>query len=434
MGVKEYLVDKKKEIKDIEVKERENEITKTKSFATVIVGPRRAGKSFFLYHIIKKENLDESSYLFVNFEDYDVKFEKKEEKTKIVKYHIEEYKKEPEFIFLDEIQNLENWESFLYSLIEKKRYYIFVTGSNSKVLSKEIATQLRGRCITKVIFPFNFREFLRLKGLKIEEHISSYEISKIKGYLKDFLLFSGFPTLLMEKIKPKQFFQDYVDVVIYRDLVERYSIQNVFLLKYLIIRAISQFSSEISLNKIYNELKSQGIKVGKSNIYLYISYLEDVMFSFLLRKFSFREREHYLSIPKIYLCDQGFPNFLLKTKISENFGKLMENCVFLELKKNEIESKNISLFYFKDYQQNEVDFLIKENLEIKQLIQVTYASSKDEIERREIKSLIKASELLKCNDLLIITWDYEDEIKENNKVIKCIPLWKWLLNFGSARS
>jgi predicted AAA+ superfamily ATPase len=94
----------------------------------------------------------------------------------------------------------------LYSLIEKKRYHIFVTGSNSKVLSKEIATQLRGRCITKVIFPFNFREFLRLKGLKLEEHISSYEISKIKGYLKDFLLFSGFPTLLMEKIKPKQFF------------------------------------------------------------------------------------------------------------------------------------------------------------------------------------------------------------------------------------
>jgi predicted AAA+ superfamily ATPase len=106
----------------------------------------------------------------------------------------------------------------------------------------------------------------------------------------------------------------------------------------------------------------------------------------------------------------------------------MENLVCVELfRKKSYWYKNTEIFYFKDYQQNEVDFVIKEGLKIKQLIQVTYASGKDEIERREIKSLIKASELLKCKDLLIITWDYEDELKADNKIIKCLPLWKWLL-------
>jgi predicted AAA+ superfamily ATPase len=105
----------------------------------------------------------------------------------------------------------------------------------------------------------------------------------------------------------------------------------------------------------------------------------------------------------------------------------MENLVFLELKKLELGNLIEGIFYWKDYQQNEVDFVIKEGLRIKQLIQVTYASSKDEIEKREIKALLKASELLNCKDLLIITWDYEDEIKVNNKVVKCLPLWKWFL-------
>ncbi|MEM5831649.1 MAG: DUF4143 domain-containing protein, partial [Candidatus Aenigmatarchaeota archaeon] len=106
---------------------------------------------------------------------------------------------------------------------------------------------------------------------------------------------------------------------------------------------------------------------------------------------------------------------------------LMENCVFLQLKRKTSENPLAEIYYWKDYQQNEVDFVLKEGLKIEQLIQVTYASSKDEIEKREIKALVKASELLKCKNLLTITWDYEDELKVNNKKIKCISLWKWLL-------
>jgi predicted AAA+ superfamily ATPase len=426
MGIKQYLLDKKKEIKELEVKEREGEIEKTKSFATTVIGPRRAGKSFFLYYITKKEGLEDSSYTFINFEDDEVKTAKRDEKVKLIEYHLEEYKREPTFIFLDEIQSLEGWESFLYSLIEKKRYSIFVTGSNSRFLSKEVATQLRGRALTKVILPFSFREYLKLKDFSLPKHSSSYDISKVKGYLRDYLLFSGFPSLLLENIKPKQFFSDYLDVVIFKDLVERYNIENLFVMRFLMRKAISQFAKEFSINKVYNELKAENIKVGKGILYSYFSYLEDVMFSFLLRKFSFSERQSLLSLPKIYLCDQGFPNFSLSTKTSEDFGRVMENSVFLELKKKELENKNLSLFYFKSNNE-EVDFVVKDGFDVKQLIQVTFTSNKDEVEDREIKSLVKASNLLKCNNLLVISWDYEDEITVDKKRIKFIPLWEWLL-------
>ncbi|MEM5874724.1 MAG: DUF4143 domain-containing protein, partial [Candidatus Aenigmatarchaeota archaeon] len=138
----------------------------------------------------------------------------------------------------------------------------------------------------------------------------------------------------------------------------------------------------------------------------------------------FKVKEMKKSPKKVYCIDTGIIN-AISVKFSKEIGKLMENLVFLELKRKGLK-ENFSIFYGQ-FNNNEVDFLIKNGLEIKQLIQVTYASSKDEIEKREIKALLKASELLKCENLLIITWDYEDELKIENKSIKCIPLWKWLL-------
>jgi len=188
---------------------------------------------------------------------------------------------------------------------------------------------------------------------------------------------------------------------------------------------LSSFSSEFSINKLFNALKSQGIKVSKKTLYSYASALEDVMFCFFLRKFSTSLRKMMLSTPKIYFNDTGLiTNTLIN--FEDNIGKLMENLVFLELKRREEKGEISAPYYWKDYQGNEVDFFISKPAD--QLIQVTYASNRDEIEKREFKSLIKSSEELKCNNLLIITWDYEDELKTQNKKIRCIPLWKWLLN------
>ncbi|MEM5878983.1 MAG: ATP-binding protein [Candidatus Aenigmatarchaeota archaeon] len=415
--MEKYFVDKKESIKKQEIVERLISVNPTKEFGFSVIGPRRSGKTFFLYSLIKKFNLDDEDYLFINFEDDEIKSLKREDLVKCVQKHVEVYGKEPEYIFLDEIQNLERWQSFVYSLIEKKKYFVFLTGSSSKLLSKEIATQLRGRSLDVVVFPFGFKEFLKTEGIEQKKLYSSIEEGKIKNLLKKYLTTGGFPQVVLKKIDNKTFSREYIDVVLYKDLVERYRIENVEVARFLLYSVLQSFAKEFSLNRIFNQLKGR-IEASIKTLYQYFSYLEEVFFSFCLRKFSFSLKKSLLTIPKVYVNDVGL--------VEDNIGRKLENLVFIELKKKEL-GKLVEIFYWKDQQKNEVDFVLKEGLKVKQLIQATYASAKDEIEKREIKALIKASDELKCKNLLVITWDYEDEIKLGNKKIVCKPLWKWLL-------
>ena len=157
----------------------------------------------------------------------------------------------------------------------------------------------------------------------------------------------------------------------------------------------------------------------------YIKYLEEAYLIISLERFSKKTKEFLKAPKKVFSIDVGLAN-AISVKAEKEVGRSMENVVFLQLK-NKGYKENRNLFYFKDYQQHEVDFVVKEGLDIKQLIQVTYASGLDEIEKRELRSLVKASDLLKCKNLLVITWDYEDEIEFKWKKIKFVPLWKWLL-------
>jgi hypothetical protein len=425
--MKKYLIDKKEDIKKLNVIEREIRLKPTKDFSIAIIGPRRAGKTFACYYLIKKLNLEDNKYLFVNFEDDEIKRRNREEIVKCIQTHVEIYGEEPEFIFFDEVQNLADWQSFVYSLIEKKRYFIFLTGSSSKLLSREIATQLRGRSLNCVVFPFSFKEFLLSRAIKIKKIYSSIEEAKIKKFLDEYLRNGGFPQVVLNEIDGKTFAREYINVVLYKDLVERFEIENVDATRYLLYSLVENFSKEFSVNKIYQGMKEKGMEVSNKVLYSYLSYIQEVFFSFLVKKFHYSYRKSELTIPKAYVSDVGIASNFSEYSFSENIGRLMENLVFLKLKKLELGNLIESIFYWKDYQRHEVDFVVKEELKIKQLIQVTYANGKDEIDRREIRALLKASELLNCKDLLIITWDYEDEIKINNEVIKCLPLWKWLL-------
>jgi len=422
--MRKYLLDKKGEIKEMEVKERKIEFPETKNFIISVIGPRRAGKTYSLFDLIKKKKLKDEDYLFINFEDDEICEMKREEIRKAIFYHQEIYGREPKYLFFDEIQNFERWESFVYSLFEKKRYFIFITGSSSKLLSEEIATQLRGRSLTILVLPFSFKEFLQVKNLHVKTKILlSYEESRIKNLLRLYLKEGGFPDIVLTSINREEYFRDYINLVVFRDIVERYKIRDISLIKMFVRFAISSFSKEFSIHKIYRTFKSTNVKVSKKTLYRYADMLEDAQFCFFLRKFSFSERESLLSIPKVFLNDPGIANYGRTTKFDEEIGKLMENAVFLELKRKKLET-----FYWKDYQGNEVDFVVKEGLKIKQLIQVTYANGKDEINEREIKALLKASKELKCKNLLCITWDFEREEKIDGKKIKFVPLWKWLLN------
>jgi predicted AAA+ superfamily ATPase len=421
--MRRYLIDKKEDIKRQEVFERLINVNFTREFVNAVIGPRRAGKTFFLYGLIKKLNLKDEDYLFVNFEDDEIKIQPRKEVVNCVQKHIEIYGKEPSYLFFDEIQNLEGWQSFVYSLVEKKRYFIFITGSSSKLLSREIATHLRGRSLNLIVFPFSFEEFLSIENFEIKKVYSSLEEAKIKNYLMKYMKTGGFPQVLLGKIDEKTFFREYINVLLYKDLIERYKIENPEVARLLLYSVIQSFSKEFSINKIYRQIKGK-VEVSNKTLYQYSSYLEEILFSFLLRKFHLSSKKSLLSLPKIYVNDTGiasqFSNF------SENTGRIMENLVFLELKK--LEMNNIvEVFYWKDYQGREVDFVLKEGTKIKRLIQVTYASSMENIEKREITSLIKGSEKFKCENLLVITWEYEAKEKIGDKDISFVPLWRWLL-------
>ena len=408
-----YLVDRKKDLNSLDIKERDIKVNLTKEFILTIVGPRRAGKTYFLYHLIKNDLKDEE-YLFVNFEEIsdhlDVFLDK----------HREIYGKDPSYIFLDEVQGLPNWEREVYKIYERKKFFIFITGSSSKLLSKEIATQLRGRSLKINIFPFSFKEILKINNLK-KKNYSSEDLGRIKKLLRSCIKEGCFPNIVLKEVEPPKFISELIDIVVFKDIIERYGVENRIALEFFIKNAISSNSNIFSVNKVYNSAKSQQIKVSKNTLYQFQKFLEDVNTIFFLKKYSRSIRKTEASLPKTYVIDNGMYSF---TTYKYDFGILMESFVFQELLKHGYEP-NKNFFYFSN--GYEVDFVFTEGEKIRQLIQVTYTSARDEIEKREIKALLKASEELNCNNLLVITWDYENEEMINKKKIKYIPLWKWLL-------
>ncbi|RLF65084.1 MAG: ATP-binding protein [Thermoplasmata archaeon] len=415
MELVRYLIDKKEDIKELSVKDRLIPVSPNKNFIVSIIGPRRSGKTYFLYYFIKKNRLNDEDYVFVNFEEH-VQFG---DPLKIPFVHQEIYGKHPDFIFFDEVQALGNWDRIVYSLYEKKRYYIFVTGSSSKLLSYEIATHLRGRTVRVNVYPFSIREILLMHGLEARRHYSSYEEANIKSIVNKHI-YTQFPDVVLGNIHPKTFFTDYLDLVIYKDIIERYGIRNRYVLELFLKSVISSHTKEFSVNKQYNLLKSQGIKVAKKTLYNFQKILEDVQLAFFLRKYSPSLKKSETTIPKVYLVDPGLYNFI----VGKDFSKSLESIVFLELIKGGLRP-NREVFYYKTRSGKEVDFVIRDNGKI-HVIEVTH-----EVDEDHIKKSVTASNELKTNSVTIVTWDDEDTIKRSGKEVKIVPFWKWILRFAS---
>lgn len=388
-----------------------------------IVGFRRVGKTYLLYSIAKKYGKE--NVVYVNFEDE--RIPKSKLRFNDFYLFLKEYAPERKFLLLDEIQEIPNWSKWLRTLNDTTNYLIFATGSSSKLSSREIPTELRGRTLTITLWPLSFREFLDFKGVDKKE-ISKWRLLK---YLKEYVKFGGFPeVVLVEEGKKYMLIDEYLSTFTLRDIFERYNIRNKEAMRTLMRILLN--STYVTISKSHNTLKSLGFKIGKATLSNYFFYLNQTFFLEFLEIFSPSIKKS-LQVPrKVYFVD----NFFLtrySTRFSENFGRLIENLVFLELKRRQSSNPLLEIYYWKDYQQREVDFLVKEGLRVKQLIQVTYASDKDEIEKRELKSLLKAAELFKKDkpELIVITWDYEDEQKIDEKKIRFIPLWKWLLFLNS---
>jgi predicted AAA+ superfamily ATPase len=415
--VRDYIVEwmKREIVKGVS---RELEVPRRKDRVISVIGPRRAGKTYYFYQLMGE---DRANSLYLNFEDtrlMDVTFK---DIRDLIRIYIEAAGKAPRNIFFDEVQNVKNWELAIRELLDLQHYNMFVTGSSSKLLSREIATQLRGRTFSYLLLPFSFREFLRAKNV-FTEKMTMDEAAKIRGYLKEYLEFGGFPEVVFEEAEKERILKEYFEMILFRDIVERHKLKNISLVRFLLSFLLQNFSKEISVNKVLKSLSSQ--RFGKNTLYSYIDKIQDSVALFVLNRFSLRVYQRESWPKKIYLCDTGLTKVV---RFSEDIGKLMENCVFLELLRLTNKKPMLEIYYWKNHEGAEVDFLLKEGVEIKELIQVTYASGRDEIDEREVKSLLKASKETGCKNLRIITWNYEGIDKIDNRTIKFTPLWRWLI-------
>jgi hypothetical protein len=288
------------------------------------------------------------------------------------------------------------------------------------LLSQEIATSLRGRTLDYLILPFSFKECLSLKDINYQKYLSSEEKAKILNIFSNYFSWGGYPEILLYARERKKIINEIIEVTIFRDLMERYNLRNLKVIK-LMFNYLVQ-GRAFSIHKFYNYLKSLNIKVSKNSLYNYLEYFNDAYIFFPLRRFSWSLKNIEQSIPKIYSVDNG----LIEAIVAENKGSKLENLVFLSLLRKELKP-NKEIFYYLSSNSEEVDFVIKKGKKIMALIQASFSLSNYQTKEREVKALIKASQELNCSNLVIITYNEEGEEIIKDKKINYIPAWKWLL-------
>lgn len=366
-------------------------------YAIVLSGVRRCGKSTLLRQIMKKAK----KYCYFNFEDPKAAGFELNDFQKLDEVFMEEYG-EISHCFFDEIQNVSRWELFVRNKLDKGRKFI-ITGSNASLLSKELGTRLTGRHLNYELFPFSFREFLKMKNGK--PSIKTFDEYFKKG---------GFPEFL--KYGKNEALQMLLNDAIARDIVVRHRIKNARkigeLATYLLTNAGKEFS--------YNSLKKIFGLGSPNSAIAFVSYFEDSYLLFTVPKFDYSMKKQIANPKKVYSVDTGLSN-ANSASFSEDKGRVLENSVFLHLKR-----QGGQIFYFRE--DGECDFLVKQNGKIKQAVQVCYELTEDNKER-EIKGLEEAMSRFGLKEGIILTYNDEDKINlASGNEIKVMPVWKWMLD------
>ncbi len=388
----------------------------------VVKGIRRSGKSSIAIKLIQELKLEKNS-LIINLEDprLPMNIDSNFLMQALEAYSIYVDAKGPKLVVIDEAQHAIDWERFARYLIETKKIKCIVTGSSSQLLSEEYATSLTGRHIDLLVFPLSFSEFLRFKGLN---DLNKLEIEKnrllIQRLFNEYIKFGGFPEVVLTKDEDikKKMLNNYFEDILIKDIVKRYKIKLLPQIESVAKDCLSNIGNIVSMRRIANSYD-----ISLRSVERFFKFFENAYLFFFIKKFSFSKRKQERSLLKAYTIDNGFYS-ILGFKSMEQIDKLMENLVAIELVRR-YGFDNI--FYWQDYQHHEVDFVVNDNKE-RELIQVTYASSLEDIRDREIDNIINASRQIKCNKLIIITWDYEAHRKYKGKELLFLPIWKWLLN------
>ena len=395
-----------------------------------VPGVRRCGKSTMMEIAINgliREGVPKRHILWIGFDDERLINMTPDELDDIIVSYMEMFPDVPikdVHMFFDEIQLIKGWEYFVLRVYKSYCKNIYVCGSNATMLSTELNSALRGYPLEYETYPLSFNEYCRFKGIATDGFLEQ-DRARLKNAFEMYNQSSAFPEIVLasSKLEQLKLLHGYFDTMILRDLAEHYRIANTGVVRYFVKRLMANLTKPTSVNAIYNDIKSQGLKVSKDDLYLWADYVCNVFMFIRIPKYDRSLIKERKALDKYYCIDNGLRGAVLIPQSNDN-GKNLENTVFMQLNRNRLPSDKISY-----YQGNtECDFVYQREDKVIRLIQVTWTMADSETREREIKGLLEASSVTGCDDLLVITDDEEDLLVKEGKQIHVVPAWKWLLD------
>lgn len=378
----------------------------------VAIGMRRVGKTYCLYqtiHALLNQGVLPEQILLLNFEDERLRPMHAQEMGKLVDAFYALYPENHQrmtYLFLDEVHTVTDWHLVVRRLSQTKQVQIYLTGSSAKLLSKEIHTSLRGRSLATEIWPFSFAEFLLQQHYKKSPGpFGQISYDRLFQHLLHYFSVGGFPAVQsLSNYDWRETLQGYIESTIIRDIIERYSVSNVALLRYLANTLLKNAASIFSVNKFYNDAKSQGYKIAKDTIHHYLTYLEDAFLCFLVPLYSESKRAASNHPKKIYAIDHGLVQ-ALSLQTNDQYGKLFENLLYIDLRR-----QHKKVFYYQTKDAYEIDFVTIDKEGKRECLQICWNTENPETLAREERALQSAQKELKITGRLITPREYLREI------------------------
>ena len=410
---------------------RSARVPKMPNKAQAVIGMRRAGKTFFLYQQMQQlmeTGIEQDRLVFFSFED-----ERLAEVALDDLHWIEDeyFARFPEnrskrvFFFLDEVQLVDGWERYVRRLMDTENVQVFFSGSSARLLSREVASAMRGRAMETVIYPYGFREYLAHHNTEIPkrpDRAGKALRSLLENRVSSYLLEGGFPEAQgLENRERNALLQGYVNTLIFRDVVERNDAANLAVLRMLVRHLITNFGSPFTVNKFYNHLKSQGVRVGKGTLHDYLGHLQDAFLIYPIAVHTESERKRMVNPIKPYVVDPGLAQSY-SPKREPDLGNLLENVVLIELLR---QGANVT--YFRTPSGLEVDFIAQHPDGRVEAIQVSADISQPQTREREERAVAELGELLPEAEFVLVNLSEESESKVGGTTLRVVPAWQWLL-------
>ena len=391
----------------------EDLINLNSKLAQVVIGVRRSGKSTLCFNALRKAGVH---YAYANFDDERLEELETKDLDNVLQTLYKIYGKF-DYLFLDEIQNIDGWPLFVNRLL-RQRIHIIITGSNAKLLSTELATHLTGRHHKIELFPFSFKDWCSIKEVDYTRLTTKNKGLLSKAY-EEYFRQGGFPELISGEETPKEYISTLIDNIISQDIKKRYKIRNIDALKRLAHHILNETPTLIVKETLQNII---GIK-SERTLGNYLMYLNQTYLISTISKYSSRSRERARN-EKSYAIDVAFMDKRENAFSGENLGWRLETVVYLELLRRKAVTEN-DIYYYQG-RSAEADFVVCDGNKTLAVYQVSYDISNDKTRKREIKGCIAGAKATKCDNIFLIT-DHESEvIEEDGYSIQVVPIWEWL--------